>query len=108
MSNVEQYPSPDMDDVQLLDILRAISDPVRLHIVQVLADGEPHSKSKPEWGLDLQKSTMAHHFRALREAGVTRLKIDGRNHTIQLRRVELDAKFPGLIDALLTAPKTLP
>lgn len=26
--------------------------------------------------------------------------VDGRNHSIQLRRDELDAKFPGLVDAL--------
>ena len=47
---------------------------------------------------------MTHHFRTLREAGLTRTVVAGRTHTVELRRDELDARFPGLIDALTTAP----
>ncbi|WP_382306488.1 ArsR/SmtB family transcription factor [Herbiconiux sp. UC225_62] len=94
------YPVPDMADVHLVDVLRAVADPIRLRIVTVLGDGEPHSKSAPDWGFDVQKSTLAHHFKALREAGITRTIVDGRSHAIQLRRAELDARFPGLVDAL--------
>ena len=101
MSN--QYPTPDMDDVTLVDVLRAVSDPIRLQIVQVLADGVEHPKTTDVWGFEVQKSTMAHHFKSLREAGITRTIVDGRNHSIQLRREELDRKFPGLIDALVAA-----
>ncbi|CAN5207851.1 metalloregulator ArsR/SmtB family transcription factor [soil metagenome] len=97
----DDYPVPDMADVQLVDLLRAIADPIRLTIVQVLADGEQHPKTSAIWGFDVQKSTMAHHFRSLREAGVTRTIVDGRNHAIQLRRTELDERFPGLIESLL-------
>jgi DNA-binding transcriptional ArsR family regulator len=89
-----------MHDVQLVDVLRALADPIRLHILQVLADGEPHSKSAVDWGFDVQKSTLAHHFKTLREVGVTRTIVEGRSHAIQLRRDELDARFPGLVDAL--------
>ena len=56
-----------------------------------------------EWGVDIQKSTMAYHFKTLREAGVTRTIVSGRTHEIQLRRSELDDRFPGLITALLDA-----
>ena len=52
------------------------------------------------WDFGVHKSTMTHHFRALREAGLTRTVVSGRTHTIELRRDELDARFPGLIDAL--------
>ena len=90
-----------MEAVELVDVLRALSDPSRLRIVQVLADGEAHSKNALDWGLDLQKSTLAHHFKTLREAGVTRTLVEGRRHWIELRRAELDAKFPGLIEALV-------
>ena len=89
-----------MENVELVDILRALSDPTRLRMVQILADGKRHPKTPEDWGFDLQKSTLAHHFRALREAGVTRTIVEGRSHSLQLRREELDAKFPGLIDAL--------
>ncbi|MFB2598221.1 ArsR/SmtB family transcription factor [Herbiconiux sp. P17] len=97
------YPVPDMADVELVDVLRAVADPIRLRIVTVLCDGEPHSKSAPEWGFEVQKSTLAHHFKALRESGITRTIVDGRSHAIQLRRAELDARFPGLVDALTHA-----
>ncbi|MEN2739426.1 helix-turn-helix transcriptional regulator [Microbacterium sp. X-17] len=97
-----EYPSPPMDEVQLVDVLRAVADPVRLQIVRVLADGEPHPKGVTEWGFDVQKSTMAHHFKTLREAGLTNTIVNGRTHDIQLRRAELDQRFPGLIAALLS------
>jgi DNA-binding transcriptional ArsR family regulator len=92
-----------MSEVQLVDILRAVADPIRLEIVRVLADGEPHSKPGDEWGFDVHKSTLSHHFKALREGGLTLTFVSGRTHAIQLRRRELDEKFPGLIDALVTA-----
>ena len=99
--SMTDYPSPDIQDVQLVDVLRAVGDPIRLQIVRVLADGEPHPKTLTEWGVEVQKSTMAHHFKTLREAGVTRTIVSGRTHEIQLRRDELDERFPGLIEALL-------
>ncbi len=95
------YPSPDMAEVELVDVLKALGDPVRLQIVGKLADGLPHPKTVDGWGLDLTKSTMSHHFRTLRESGLTRTIVHGRTHAIQLRRVELDEKFPGLIEAVL-------
>lgn len=98
--DIELYPSPSMESVELVDVLKALADPIRLRIVQQLVDGDPHSKSSQIWGFDVQKSTMAHHFKTLREAGVTRTIVEGRSHYIQLRRAELDAKFPGLIEAL--------
>jgi DNA-binding transcriptional ArsR family regulator len=69
-------------------------------MVAVLADGEPHAKTRDDWGVDVTKSTLSHHFKILREAGLTRTLVEGRMHYIQLRRVELDEKFPGLVEAL--------
>ena len=97
----DDYPVPDMDDVDLVCVLRALGDPIRLKIVQVLADGNPHPKTTDLWDVDVQKSTMAHHFKTLRECGITRTLVDGRNHEIQLRKAELDERFPGLIDSVI-------
>lgn len=97
-----EYPTPDMADVELVDVLRAVADPIRLEMIRVLADGEPHAKSAADWGFDVHKSTLSHHFKALREAGVTLTIVDGRTHAIQLRRAELDKRFPGLVDALVS------
>ncbi|GAA2631504.1 ArsR/SmtB family transcription factor [Paractinoplanes durhamensis] len=95
-------PVPDISGVALVDVLRAVADPIRLRIVQTLADGRPHAKCGTHWNFGVHKSTMTHHFRTLREAGLTRTTVTGRTHTIELRRAELETRFPGLIDALAT------
>lgn len=91
-----------MEGVELVDVLRALADPIRLRIIQQLTDGDPHAKADVtlSCGAGVQKTTLSHHYKALREAGVTRTIVEGRTHAIQLRRDELDAKFPGLIAAL--------
>lgn len=98
-----EYPIPDLADVELVDVLRALGDPIRLQILRVLADGDPHPKHVTEWGFDVQKSTMSHHFKTLREAGLTETLVDGRTHSIRLRRAELDARFPGLVESVIAA-----
>jgi DNA-binding transcriptional ArsR family regulator len=104
---VDEYPTPDLADVELVDLLQAVADPIRLRIVRVLVDGDPHPKTADIWGFDVQKSTLSHHFKILREAGLTRTFVDGRTHAIQLRRAELDERFPGLIDALAASTPRL-
>jgi DNA-binding transcriptional ArsR family regulator len=93
-------PVPDLTGVEMVDVLRAVADPIRLRIVQTLAEGGQHGKCGEHWNFGVHKSTMTHHFRTLRQAGMTRTTVTGRTHTIELRRAELDARFPGLIDAL--------
>src|SRR5688500_14527417 len=40
-----EFPVPDIADVELIDVLRAVADPIRLEMIRVLADGEPHCKT---------------------------------------------------------------
>lgn len=94
-----ELPTPAVVDIDLVEVLRALADPVRLQIVRLVSDGARHCKSHEQWNLGVQKSTLSHHLRILREAGVTRTTIDGRRHWIQLRRDDLDARFPGLLAA---------
>ncbi len=96
-----QYPVPDIAEVDLVEVLRALGDPARIKIARVLADGRPHPKTPEMFECDLQKSTLSHHFKILREAGLTRTIVTGRTHEIQLRRDELDTRFPGLLDSVL-------
>ncbi|TCL06265.1 hypothetical protein EZJ58_4501 [Sodalis ligni] len=56
-----------------------------------------------ELGPGMPKSTITHHTRILREAGVTTTRPEGRNCWISLRRDLLDLKFPGLLDAVLAS-----
>ena len=102
-NNSPEFPIPDLATIELVDVLRTLGDPIRLEILRVLADGERHAKSMAEWGFDVQKSTMSHHFKTMREAGLTETIVDGRTHFIRLRRAALDERFPGLVESLLAA-----
>ncbi|MEU4955261.1 ArsR/SmtB family transcription factor [Streptomyces lavendulae] len=98
---------PHRDQLRVEDVLAALGNPVRLHIVRTLAasDGERTCGSLP---LDVTKATATHHWRALREAGLTHEHKQGRYKAVTLRREDLDTRFPGLLDAVLAAtPPTI-
>jgi DNA-binding transcriptional ArsR family regulator len=52
--------------------------------------------------LPVAESTRSHHFKTLRLAGVTRARAVGTQRIVSLRRDELDRRFPGLLDAVLS------
>jgi DNA-binding transcriptional ArsR family regulator len=85
-------------------VLHALSDPVRLQIVRYLA-GLPEGGEAPCSAIDLAvtKSTTTHHFRVLRESGLIRQVYRGTAKMTEIRRSDLDALFPGLLDVLLAA-----
>jgi DNA-binding transcriptional ArsR family regulator len=82
-------------------VLYALSDPVRLHIVRNLASRGELACFAAVAGLDIAKSTQSHHYRILREAGVIAQRKEGVCFISSLRKDELDARFPGLLDAVL-------
>jgi DNA-binding transcriptional ArsR family regulator len=92
---------PPADAVELPAVLAALSDPVRLAIVRELA----RRGEVPCGTLDLQvsASTRSHHLRTLREAGVTVTRVEGQRRLVSLRRDVVDARFPGLLDAVLAS-----
>jgi DNA-binding transcriptional ArsR family regulator len=92
---------PNRNDITLTAVLHALSDPNRLEIVKSLAsDGE---QACGGFGVMLAKSTLSHHFKVLREAGVVMTRIDGTQRFVSLRRADLEARFPGLLAAILAA-----
>ena len=93
---------PATQDIELAAVLHALSDPQRLRIVRALAE-DPTPRRCGSFGLDVTKSTLTHHFRVLREAGVIERQIDGTAKLNSLRREDLDRRFPGLLDAVLGA-----
>jgi DNA-binding transcriptional ArsR family regulator len=93
---------PDRDALELPAVLHALSDPHRLQIVRALAESTTELRCG-RLGLPVTKSTATHHFRVLREAGVIRQAEDGTARLNALRREDLDARFPGLLDAVLGA-----
>jgi DNA-binding transcriptional ArsR family regulator len=90
---------PALDAVGLTDVLGALSDPVRLSIVSLLAEGGPRTCG--EFDLPIAKSTLSHHMKVLREAGILVSKVDGTRCFVSLRP-ELDERFPGLLRQVLS------
>ena len=82
-------------------MLHALSDPARLQIVRQLSIRDECTCGT--FDLGLSKATLSHHFRVLRESGVVRTRPEGRTRMLSLRKDELDDRFPGLLDAVLTA-----
>lgn len=99
---MEFFPHPDRDQIELAAVLHALSDPQRLTIVRELAAAD-EPRACGSFALEVAKSTRTHHFRVLREAGVIRQYRDGTSRLSTLRRDDLDARFPGLLDAVLRA-----
>jgi DNA-binding transcriptional ArsR family regulator len=96
-------PAPRRDDLRIESVLAALSDPVRLQIVRTLAETPGSERACGSFGLPVGKSTASHHFRVLREAGVVNQRVDGRLKLTTLRRGDLDARFPGLLDSVVGA-----
>lgn len=93
---------PARADIRLADVLHALADPVRLRIVCALAAAEGELNCA-DIELPVSKSTCTHHFRVLREHGVIQQLYRGTAKMNGLRRADLEALFPGLIDGVLRA-----
>ncbi len=92
---------PGTEHLDLLDVLHALSDPTRMTIVSTLRAGP--ERPCGTFGVDVAPSTLTHHFRVLREAGVIRQREDGNKRWSALRTDDLEARFPGILDAIMTA-----
>ena len=93
------YNPPSAEDFTLERIFQALSDPVRLDIVRHLSRVTEATCGELDGGRP--KSSMSHHFRILREAGLVQTRVAGTVHQNTLRRAELDSRFQGLLDAVL-------
>jgi DNA-binding transcriptional ArsR family regulator len=92
---------PTAEDITLVEIFHALAAPVRLQIVAQLAEKGRDSCSAVGESIDVHRTTMSHHYRVLRESGITWTELEGRTRYVSLRRDDLDARFPGLLDAVL-------
>jgi len=97
---------PSMDDVTVAGVLHALADPVRLAIVSALLDAERGLncvETTARIKMVMPKSTCSQHYRILRESGVIRSERKGVEMTSRVRAAELNARFPGLLAAILKA-----
>ncbi|WP_263172381.1 ArsR/SmtB family transcription factor [Streptomyces sp. SCSIO ZS0520] len=93
-------PHPEREALRLEAVLHALADPVRLRVVRELAVSEEELPCS-YFDLPVTKSTTTHHFRVLRESGVIRQTYRGTAKVSELRRTDLEAAFPGLLDSVL-------
>jgi DNA-binding transcriptional ArsR family regulator len=90
---------PEIADVSVYDVLHALSDATRLTIVRTLR--EDTRRACGTFPVSVSASTLTHHFRVLREAGVIVQGEDGNRRWSELREDDLEARFPGLLDTVL-------
>lgn len=103
---VRELPHPAPDEIRLEAVLHALADPMRLRVVCKLdgyGEGEGRGATCSQTELPVSPSTVTHHFRVLREAGVINQCYRGTAKINCLRRKDLDTLFPGLLDAVLRA-----
>lgn len=100
-----RFTHPDLKDVSLDAVLHALADPARRAIVRALAAdkacdgaGLTCSQAAPP---QLAKSTMSNHYAVLRAAGLVRATKEGASVIHTLRCTEMDARFPGVLRAVL-------
>ncbi|MBM7565015.1 ArsR/SmtB family transcription factor [Paenibacillus sacheonensis] len=100
----KQY-QPQTSEIRLSSVLHALSDPRRLQIVLSLKDEAEESCTIYH---DLMpKSTLTHHLKVLREAGVAKVRIEGTQHFYSLRTDDLELLFPGLMTSVLNVKPEL-
>jgi DNA-binding transcriptional ArsR family regulator len=92
---------PDRADIHLSSVLYALSDPVRLSMVSEIRKAGEMTCGDIE--VPVVKSTLSHHARTLREAGVVNVRVQGTQRFLSLRTEDLEFRFPGLIDSVLDA-----
>lgn len=93
------YKHPPASEFALERVLYALSDSIRLDIVRNLARVESASCGELDGGRP--KSTVSHHFKVLREAGLVLTESTGTMHMNSLRRDDIESRFPGLLAAIL-------
>lgn len=95
---MRQIKHPTIDQVELIEILYALADPTCLEIVFRLAKAG-RKLTCGELDLRRPKSSMSHHFKILRSAGLVETVVDGTEHMNSLRLEEIEQKYPSVLES---------
>src|SRR5262245_13547677 len=98
MNRPKQLAHPSAQEITLERVLQALSDPVRLSVVADLAGGGERGSSEFDCGV--AESTLSHHLKVLRLAGIINHRKEGTRCFVTLRP-DLDKAFPGLLESIL-------
>jgi DNA-binding transcriptional ArsR family regulator len=96
-------PHPEPAQFDLSAVYEALSDPTRRRILLLL---DEHGELNCSSFLTLaSKTSLSYHLARLREAGLTRTRVEGTLRYMTLRREELARRFPGLLEAVLASAR---
>jgi DNA-binding transcriptional ArsR family regulator len=90
---------PGQAELNLYAVLNALADPTRLTIVRTLR--QDVERACGTFPVTVAPSTLTHHFRVLREAGLIHQREDGNRRWTTLRYDDLESRFPGVVDTVL-------
>jgi DNA-binding transcriptional ArsR family regulator len=98
-----RFVHPAAEDITLAGVLGALSDPMRLRILRKLLERRNGTLSCSGAApcADMAKSTLSHHFRVLRDAGLIRTTKQGVENLNCVRWDDVEARFPGLLKTIL-------
>ena len=92
-------PEPAVETLKLEAVMGALAEPLRMTIARkLLLDSDAYDHPCGWFGFDRPKSSLTHHFKVLREAGVIHQRQYGLERRSRLRAEELNQRFPGLLD----------
>jgi len=100
---MSRFVHPATEDITLAAVLGALADPMRLKILKALLD-KRHSRlscTEATPCAEMAKSTLSHHFRILRDAGLIRTTKQGVENLNSVRWADLNERFPGLLTAIM-------
>lgn len=92
---------PPRAEIRMETLLQAVSDPLRLRILDLLDRNGETACTEAYAKLGQSKANASHHFRILREAGVIRATMHGRDLHTKIRYDDLNARFPGFLKSVL-------
>ncbi len=94
---------PEPEQLELAVVLDALSDPLRLEILVRLADQGELTCGK--FGDRAPKTNLTYHFHRLIAAGLVSVRAKGTQRILSLRRDAVDARFPGVLTAVIGAAR---
>ena len=98
---------PATDDIDLATVMGVLGDQTRLAILGDL-ERRGNMPMKCSHFINLaSKSNLTYHLGKMREAGIIRVEPNGTAKMITIRRADLDRRFPGFLDAVLSAAVTM-
>lgn len=107
MTTQPPLPHPDADQIELPEVLSALGDQTRLAIIGHLSRCEPAGMTCGQFTDLASKTAISYHVSKLREAGVVNVVPEGTRRRVTLRRDDLDARFPGFLDSIISSTRDL-